>query len=192
LFLHELDADQQSLRWLEVFAEQARLQRGPVLDVGCGPGGSVNHLRGLGLDAFGADISLGQLRQARRAFPDLQFELSDLTSLSHADSSLGGIVSRHAIIHLDPDSLGCVFREWQRVLAPDAPLFISFFGSRTSAAHGTPFDHKVTTAHELFPAAVGRELTAAGFHGPKIEAIRIPQGGRPFDHTTILTQRSPN
>ena len=191
LFLHELDEDVQSQRWLREFAAIAREQAGPVADLGCGPGSSVRHLHDLGVNAFGADLSPGQLAQARQAHPGLPLIAGDLTNLGHADSALGGIVARHSIIHLNPSDLGRVFAEWRRVLAPGAPLFLSFFGSRTAAAHGEPFDHKVTTAYELFPATVGTELEDAGFVDVQVEAMPIAPGGRPFDHTTILTCASP-
>ena len=58
LFLHELDEDVQSQRWLREFAAIAREQAGPVADLGCGPGSSVRHLHDLGVNAFGADLSL--------------------------------------------------------------------------------------------------------------------------------------
>jgi SAM-dependent methyltransferase len=40
--------------------------RGPVLDVGCGPGRHVGHLAGRGIPAIGIDISRDALRLARR------------------------------------------------------------------------------------------------------------------------------
>lgn len=189
LFLHELDRDAQSKRWLSAFVEAASLRNGPVVDLGCGPGGVVNHLCGLGLTASGLDLSPGQIAQAREAFPDLRFEVGDLTALDVADSSLGGIVSKYSVIHLPPSDLDAVFAEWLRALQPHAPLFLSFFGSRTPDAHGTPFDHKVVTAYELWPATVGEQLRESGFVEIEIETSPIPEGGRPFDHTTILAHK---
>ena len=185
-FLHELDQDQQSQRWLARFASAAARHRQPVLDLGCGPGSSVNHLHSLGVGAFGIDVSTGQLAQARLAYPALDFAVGDLTNLPTADAAIGGIVARHAIIHLAPARLSAVFEEWRRTLAEKAPVFISFFGSRSLDAHGRPFDHKVATAYELFPATVGRLLHDAGFVDIQLEAVPIAPGGRPFDHTTML------
>lgn len=188
LFLGELANDPQSRRGLAAFAELVGRRTGPVVDLGCGPGSAVAHLAAHGLTAIGIDLSPGQIAQARRAFPDLTFAVGDLTKLGFADSAVGGIVSRHSLIHLPPADLGAVFVEWMRVLQPEAPLFVSFFGSRSAAAHGTPFDHKVVTAYELDPSAVARALEAAGFGDIEVEAIPIPEGGRPFDHVTVLAR----
>lgn len=189
LFLNELDLDTQSTRWLADFAELAAECSGQVVDLGCGPGSVVNHLSRLGLTATGTDISPGQVMQAREAFPDLHFDVGDLAKLEYADSSLGGIVSRHSLIHIDPDALGDIFAEWFRAMEPGAPVFVSFFGSRSAEAHGTPFDHKVVTAYELFPATVAHQLQGAGLTPVEIEANPIPEGGRPFDHATVLARK---
>lgn len=189
LFVNELDQDTQSRRWLAAFAALAAQRSGPVADLGCGPGSVVNHLCGLGLTATGVDLSPGQIAQAREAFPDLQFEVGDLAELAFADCSLGGIVSKYSLIHLPPSGLHRVFKEWLRALEPRAPVFVSFFGSRSAEAHGTPFAHKVVTAYELFPATVGRQLQDAGFTDVEVDTTPIPEGGRPFDHATVLARK---
>ncbi len=187
LFLHELRNDEQSLQMLDRLA--ALVPDGaPVLDVGCGPGGLVQHLVELGLDASGIDLSPGQIAQARAAFPECRFEVGNLTDLQVDDGSLGGITSKYSIIHLDPGRLADTFAEWRRALSPGAPLFLSFFGSRSAEAHGTPFDHKVVTAHELCPTTVSSLLDAAGFVDVETTATPIPPGGRPFDHVTMLAR----
>lgn len=189
LFLSDLDQDSQSTRWLTTFAEIAAERRGQVVDLGCGPGSAVRYLSELGLTVTGIDLSPGQIAQARQAFPELSFQVGDLTALRFADSSLGGIVSRYSLIHLHPSDLNDVLAEWFRALEPGAPVFVAFFGSKSADAHGTPFDHAVVTAYELFPAAVGRQIEEAGFTGVELQTTPIPDGGRPFDHTTILARK---
>ncbi|MEL6890093.1 MAG: class I SAM-dependent methyltransferase [Actinomycetota bacterium] len=186
LFLDELERDQRSRQWLAEFAELAATRMGPVADLGCGPGSVVHHLDRLGLDAIGIDLSPGQIDQARTAYPDLRFDVGDMTALELADDSLGGIVSRHSVIHLPPSDLPTVFDEWMRVLEPGAPIFVSFFGSRSVSAHGTPFGHRVITAYELAPAVVAEQLQASGFAGVEVDTTAIPDGGRPFDHAIVL------
>ena len=48
---------------------------GPVADVGCGPGHVTAHLRELGVDAFGIDLSPAMIDVARRDHPGLRFEV---------------------------------------------------------------------------------------------------------------------
>jgi len=190
LFLRDLDGNTNAVAWLEVFVDMAAPRGGIIADLGCGPGHVVNHLSERGLTVIGYDISPGQIAEARNAFPYLEFCVGDLGALEVPDSSLAGIVSRYSIIHLPPDQLGEVFAEWERVLEPRAPVLVSFFGSTSAENHGTPFDHKVTTAYELFPATIAAHLREAGFTDVEIGTRPPPDGGRPFDQATILALRS--
>lgn len=192
LFLDELERDHAAVEWLGVFAERTRgLQ--PVADLGCGPGHVVDHLAGRGVEVVGIDASPGQLAEARRAFPDHEFQLGDLRALDAPDRSFGGIVSRYSIIHLHPADLGRVFTEWNRVVEPGAPILLSFFGSTSPAAHGTPFDHQVTTAYELWPNEVARQLRECGFVDAEIGvAPPAPGSERPYDRAHVLARSGGN
>lgn len=189
LFLTDLNRDTNARDWLAVFAKLAASRNGAVVDLGCGPGHVVNHLSELGLTVVGYDLSPGQIAEARKAFPDLQFHVGDLAALGNADSSVGGIVSRYSLIHMLPSRLSDVFEEWMRVLEPGAPVLVSFFGSSSADAHGTPFDHKVVTAYELFPATIARQLQDAGFADVEIGVRPPPEGGRPLDQGTVLARK---
>ncbi len=171
---------------LAAFAELAARSKGAVADLGCGPGHVVNYLSGLGLEVFGYDISPGQLAQAHQAFPDLRFEIGDLTSLDNADSSLGGIVARYSLIHMLPAHFESVFAEWFRVLEPGAPVLVSFFASASAETHGSPFDHAVVTGYALFPATIAQQLQDAGFGDIEVTVRGPLKGERALDHGTIL------
>ncbi len=189
LFLNDLDGDAPARKWLARFAEMAARQVGVVADVGCGPGHVVHHLTGLGLTAVGYDLSPGQVAQARRAFPASEFHVGDLTALDSASSSLGGIVARYSTIHLMPSLLPGVFTEWIRVLEPGAPVLVSFFAASSAERHGSPFDHAVTTAYELFPATIGKQLVGAGFVDVEVDVRPPPDGARPLDQATVSARR---
>jgi SAM-dependent methyltransferase len=63
------DMDPLSRAMLAAFAETVRAAGiGPVADVGCGPGRLTAHLVGLGVSAFGIDLSPNMIEQARQAF----------------------------------------------------------------------------------------------------------------------------
>lgn len=189
LFLSDLDRDPEACRWLQRFDEMVDRENGLVIDVGCGPGHVSHHLTQLGLDVVGIDISAGQITEARAAFAELRFDVGDFAALDQADSSLGGIVSRYSIIHTPPAELAGVFAEWKRALAPGAPVLVSFFGSLAVGSHGSPFDHTVVTAYELFPATIAELLVGTGFVDIETDAVPAPEGARrPFDQATILAR----
>jgi SAM-dependent methyltransferase len=185
--LDRVPGDKESLA---VFAERVDRDGGVVADLGCGPGYVVDHLRGLGVQAVGYDISGALIAEARRAVPDADFHVGDLGALDLADASLGGIVARYSLIHTLPSMLGGIFDEWMRALEPGAPVLVSFFASSSPEAHGTPFDHAVVTAYELCPASVARQLGDAGFIDIDV-IVREPRDGeRPLQHATIHAAKS--
>lgn len=131
---------------LAAFAELARATGGgPVAELGCGPGQVTAHLRDLGLDVFGVDLSPALLALAREAYPDLRFELGSMDALDMADATLSGIVSWYSVIHAPPRELPSYLAEFHRVLAPEGHLLLAFFESEGEPV--TAFDHKVTTAY---------------------------------------------
>jgi SAM-dependent methyltransferase len=104
----------------------AELVRGPVADIGCGPGRVTRYLHDLGLSAFGIDLSPGMIAAARRAHPDLRFEVGSMMSLELEDGALGGIVAWYSIIHIPEEHLPEVLTEFHRVLAPGGHLQLAF------------------------------------------------------------------
>ncbi|MFJ1567442.1 class I SAM-dependent methyltransferase [Streptomyces erythrochromogenes] len=147
---------------LAAFADLARTAgAGPVAELGCGPGYVTAHLRDLGLDVFGVDLSPAMIDFARGAHPDLRFEVGSMDALDLADGALGGIVSWYSVIHTPPPELPSYFAEFRRVLAPGGTLLLAFF-----EAGGGPvaaFDHKVTTAYRWPIDDLAETAREAGF-----------------------------
>ncbi|QNE19882.1 class I SAM-dependent methyltransferase [Kribbella qitaiheensis] len=109
---------------LELFARQ--VGGGVVADVGCGPGRITGYLRGLGVDAFGIDLSPAMIDIARREFPGVRFEVGSMTELEVADASLSGLVAWYSLIHVPDEEIGAVLAHLRRVLRPGSPLLLGF------------------------------------------------------------------
>lgn len=112
---------------LAMFADMVRVQGGgTVADVGCGAGRITAHLRQLGVDAFGVDLSPGMIEVARRDHPGLRFDVGSMTDLALADASVAGLVAWYSLIHVPDDEISPVFAHFQRVLRPGGPLLLGF------------------------------------------------------------------
>ncbi|NSC25085.1 class I SAM-dependent methyltransferase [Streptomyces albus subsp. chlorinus] len=147
---------------LAAFAELVRADgAGLVAEVGCGPGEVAAHLRDLGLEVFGVDLSPVMIDIARRTYPDLRFELGSMDALEVADGELGGLVSWYSVIHAPPGTVPSYLAEFRRVLATGGHLLLAFFESEGGPV--TAFDHKVTTAYRWPLDELARLAGEAGF-----------------------------
>ncbi|MEU6788535.1 class I SAM-dependent methyltransferase [Nonomuraea angiospora] len=157
-----------------------------VAEVGCGPGQTTAHLRDLGLDVFGIDLSAEMIKLAREAQPDLRFEVGSMDALDLADGALGGILSWYSVIHVPPQDLPPYFTEFHRVLAPGGHLLLGFFESEGGPL--VSFDHKVTPAYRWPIDDLAELVRAAGF----VEVGRIlrePQEDERFRRGCLLMHR---
>jgi len=90
----------------------------PVLDVGCGRGELIGHLRDLGLSAYGIEIDADAAETARQNGLDVRNEdvLTHLSSLP--DNALAAITLIQVVEHLPVDDLMQLYALAERRLAP--------------------------------------------------------------------------
>jgi SAM-dependent methyltransferase len=164
-FRTELEAKPLGRAMLAAFAELVLSDGGgPVADVGCGPGRVTAHLRALGVDAFGVDLSPAMVAVARRAHPGLRFVEGSLTALGLAGGALRGVVAWYSIIHLPPERVPAAFREIRRVLAPGGRLLLAFQVGDDTGRVSSAFGKNVAVEfHRWPPDRVAALLEDAGF-----------------------------
>lgn len=161
-----LDETPEERAVLALFADLVRTSgRGPVADVGCGPGRITAHLRELGVDAFGIDLSPAMIEVAGRDHPGLRFEVGSMTDLDLADASMAGLVAWYSLIHVPDEEIGSVLAHFHRVLRPGGPLLLSFHVGdesrlKTQGYGGHPMNVYV---HLRQPCQMTAWLNDAGF-----------------------------
>lgn len=163
---------------LVAFAEQVR-DRGPVLDVGCGPGQVSAFLAGHGVDVRGIDLSPRMVEHARRRFPAVRFDAGSATALGVEDGSLAGILGWWSLFHLPRPQLPGVLAGFARALRPGGLALVGFHAGdgelhRTEAYGGVPVGW---TTHLWRPERLAELLSGAGLR-PVLEqrfAAAVPQ-----------------
>jgi SAM-dependent methyltransferase len=138
---------------------------GPVADMGCGPGHVTAHLRELGVDAFGVDLSPGMVEVARRDHPGLRFDVGSMTDLDLPDASLAGLLAWWSLIHVPDELVPAVFGQFRRVLRPGGPVLLGFHVGdesrlKTEGYGGHPMKVRV---YRRQPGQVAGWLRDAGF-----------------------------
>jgi SAM-dependent methyltransferase len=96
--------------------------RGPLCDMGCGPGQVARYLRSRGAEVVGIDLSPKMVAEASRRVRDVVFDVGNILALNVADGSWGGIAAFYSLIHLPPARLPAALRECRRALTPGGSL----------------------------------------------------------------------
>ena len=137
-----------------------------VLDAGCGTGRMSRYVADRGCHVEGVDLSPGMVEQARRAQPDLRFEVAELGALPRADATFDGVLLWYSTIHTPPAGQPAIFAEAARVLRRHGHLLVAFQsgeGARDVSAAYARFGHDVELERHLFtPDEVAAWATGAG------------------------------
>ena len=138
--------------------------KGPVWDLGCGPGHTVGYLDNLGVDVSGLDISDRMLEQAQSRYPGICFKKGNMLSLGFADSSLGGALAFYSIVHFTREQVAAAFREIFRVLRPGGKFLIAFHTGDETIHVEEFLGRKVDVDFMFFPAtSILEALKECGF-----------------------------
>jgi RimJ/RimL family protein N-acetyltransferase/SAM-dependent methyltransferase len=187
----ELDHKPLDRALLDAFAEAVR-GRGPVVDVGCGPGQVARYLEGRAVSISGLDLSPAMVETASRLAPAIRFRQGSMLSLPDPDESWAGCVAFYAIVHLRPPELASFAHEMHRVLRPDGLLLLSFHQGNETVHRDELFGAAVDLDFLFFESdTVVRALQDAGF---RIEARveRAPYVGHeyPSQRVYLLARKS--
>jgi SAM-dependent methyltransferase len=90
-----------------------------LLEIGCGEGANLHHLRGAGALRFGVDYSGARAAFARRA-TDAHIATADGTRLPFSDGSFDAVLIRDVLHHVEAGE--AVLAEARRVLKPGGRL----------------------------------------------------------------------
>ncbi|WP_280496319.1 class I SAM-dependent methyltransferase [Nocardia asiatica] len=187
-FRHHLAGATLDRAMLGAFVESVtRGGRGPIADLGCGPGRITGHLASLGARVFGMDLSPRMVELARADYPQLSFAQGSIEQLPLGNEMLGGVVAWYSLIHTPPERVPHVLNEFYRVLASKGHVLLAFQSADLPDAVEA-FDHKVTRAYRWAPKRLARLLGAAGFT-MIARMVREPEPDERFGQAYLLASK---
>ncbi|MBB4981317.1 MULTISPECIES: class I SAM-dependent DNA methyltransferase [Streptomyces] len=176
---------------LSGFAERVAAVDGPrvIGDLGCGTGRVTSHLRDLGAEVFGVDLSPGMIAVARDGHPGLRFEVGSMTALDLPGASLGGVLSWYSTVHMPEDELASSFAEFHRVLAPGGYALVAFKVGDERVRLERAYGHEVDLdVYRWSPDRLASLLTAAGLV-ESARLVREPDAGEKTPQGFLLTRK---
>lgn len=172
----ELSGKPLDRAWLDAFADRWQA-RGPVADLGCGPGGATAYLAARGVDVVGLDLSEGMLAEARRLHPGLCFERADMFALGNEPGRFAAAVAFYALVHLDDPALAHALSAIRRALRPSGELLAAVHLGDGWIRPGEMWGLPVSLGFRMFrEGELEAALTAAGY-GIEDAAVRDPYPG---------------
>lgn len=149
--------------------------KGPVLDLGCGPGTFLDLLSDDGVAARGVDVDEGMVRQAREGGHDVALDDAVAHLRSLPDDSLFGVFAAHFLEHLPAPDVQAVYDEAFRVLAPGGTFVAAVPNAACLSVLGHDFWRDPTHVRFYDPVVLQFFAHQAGFRV-------VAAGENPFNH----------
>ena len=166
---HQAFIDKLSV-YAGVFETLQQPNRGPILDIGCGRGELLDHLKGMGITARGVDANAVMVALCRERGHTV--EQGDALALlqSLPDDSLGAVSGFHIIEHLPFEVFFALMRECRRVLQPEGFILFETPNPENLLVGSHTFYHDFTHRNPVTPTAL---QFLAQYHGfAELQIIR--------------------
>lgn len=124
-FINELQKKSLDRKLFDLFYDKV-VNRGKVLEIGCGPGEISNYLWMKGLDITGIDYSAEMINTAKEFNSSIDYKVGDVFNLDYENETIAGIAAPFLIVNFDADEVAEAFKEINRVLIQNGVFLVTF------------------------------------------------------------------
>lgn len=159
-------------------------QPDPTADIGCGSGRDTAWLSAHGFPAVGFDPSEALLDEARRRYPELQFQMAALPDLAGVPvNHFANVLCETVIMHLAAEHIGPAVKKLLAMLRPSGILYLTWRVTEKADRrdeHGrlyTAFDPRLVTEALATAEILLDEEKISASSGKKIHRIVARKNG---------------
>jgi ubiquinone/menaquinone biosynthesis C-methylase UbiE len=136
----------------------------PLCDLGCGPGHLAAHLKSLGAEVVGIDLSPGMIAEAKRRYPQIEYRVGNMLQLELPDGSLGAIAAFYSMIHIERHELDRATAEMFRVIVAGGFALLAFHGGQGTFHEDETLGKPIPFDCTLYaPEEMASSMERAGF-----------------------------
>jgi len=173
-------------RWLADDPEAPRV-RGPVVDLGCGPGWHLGALGGAGVGpVLGLDGAAAMLRLARGQDPGTPLVQAELDALPFRRGSLGAVWASRSLVHLPRGDVPMALWDLHRCLAVGGVARLVLFGGDDELGELPGDDFPGRWFSRWTEELLADVVVGAGF---AVEELTAGDGSAEVPHLTVTVRR---
>ena len=100
------------------------VEKGKILDAGCGTGVDVAYMASKGFEVTGVDLSEKMLNIARENNPNTNFIKGDIRQLNFEPNTYDGIIASFSLIHVPKKDIDTTVENFYEFLKPNGIIYI--------------------------------------------------------------------
>jgi SAM-dependent methyltransferase len=101
------------------------VEKGRILDLGCGPGHHSNYFSNQGFKVTGIDLSSEMIKLAKKEFKSVDFKVMDMSKLDFEVDTFDGIWASASLLHIPKYKIKSLLKRLKELLVNDGILYIS-------------------------------------------------------------------
>lgn len=118
----EFGNDMSDKKYIDKFLKE--VNNGNILDVGCGVGNLTKYIKDKGFKVLGIDLSNNMLKIAKQRFPDIDFQIMDITNIKLPKHSFDALFVAYSLFHIQPSKIEDTMKGFVEILKTNGKIML--------------------------------------------------------------------